>query len=64
MFSSSNLKRTPYTKNGLSNLVTATPLSPPMSEMGVRRDKAAFVAAGVNPRFFGGTNGWVRTHGS
>jgi hypothetical protein len=34
MFSSSNLKRTQYTKNGLSNLVTATPLSPPMSEMG------------------------------
>jgi hypothetical protein len=22
------------------------------------------VAAGVNPHFFGGTNGWVRTHGS
>ena len=41
MFSYSNLKRTQYTKNGLSNLVTASTLSPPMSEMGVRREKAA-----------------------
>jgi hypothetical protein len=48
MFSSSNLKRTQYAKNGLSYLVTATPLPPPpMSEMGLGR-----VKTGLKGRWF------------